>query len=142
MTETVYLRRILMTEHSTQGVVTHDGKILCVSIERPWLDNKPNVSCIPACRPYDQGWHYIVRREDSPKFGPGTWHVQGVGVRTHIIFGHVGNWAKDVAGCMAFGMSFAPRIKEGFIASSGEAVSNFKEYTQAWDEFRLVIVDC
>lgn len=49
------------------------------TLERPWLDNKPNVSCIP------EGT-YIVRRDTTGRFQ--YYAVENVPMRTHIEFHH------------------------------------------------------
>ena len=55
------------------------------------LDNKPNISCIPA-------GNYIIKPVNSPKFGL-TYEVCDVKGRTHILF-HKGNFVDDSLGCI------------------------------------------
>jgi hypothetical protein len=70
----------------------YDGKeLICHTVERPWLKNGRNVSCIPAGK-------YIVKMTNSPKFGL-TYKVTNVPGRTHILF-HKGNSIDDSFGCI------------------------------------------
>ena len=85
------LRRILETPNFTLGVFLQDEKIVCFSIELPFLDNKRNISCIPKGE-YEliilsskkRGYHYFL-----PK----------VAGRSSILM-HTGNSTKDTQGCI------------------------------------------
>ena len=80
----------------TLGELILNGKIICQTLERPWKDNAPEVSCIPV-------GEYICKRVNSPKFGE-TFEVTEVPNRTHILF-HSGNDAiRDSRGCILLGM--------------------------------------
>lgn len=70
------------------------GELVCYTLENPWKDNKPNVSCIP------EG-SYDVKPYTSGKF-PATVEVKRVFQRTHILF-HAGNTTKDTKGCILVG---------------------------------------
>lgn len=76
--------------NSTLGKFVLPWTTLCYSLERPWLDNKENVSCIP------EGI-YLFERDYTGRF---KWwkctHVQG---RTDIEI-HQGNYIKDSQGCI------------------------------------------
>lgn len=63
----------------------------CYAVERPWLDNKKQVSCIPAGL-YHVKWHR------SPKFG-WCYKVQNVPNRDSILF-HAGNFPSHTQGCI------------------------------------------
>jgi len=69
----------------TAGVLVSEG-FSCYTLELPWKDNRPNVSCIPAGL-------YEVELRESPKFGLTYW-VRNVPGRKYILF-HSGNWAGD-----------------------------------------------
>ena len=88
---TVTLDRIDMTPTGTHGRISIDGEHVCYTVERPWLNNKRNESCIPAGT-YDLAWQF------SPKFGTRL-HVLDVEDRSHILV-HKGNWQKDTLGCI------------------------------------------
>lgn len=63
-----------------------------VTVERPWLDNKPNVSCIPV------GKYKVVPRWYN-RGGYAAMEVIDVPSRSHILF-HIGNTLHDSAGCI------------------------------------------
>lgn len=86
------LVRFAYTDMGVFGRVMVDGQVL-YTVERPWLQNLPRVSCIPEgsyhCEPrfYNRGGYDAVE-------------VTGVPARTHILF-HRGNTMHDLAGCIA-----------------------------------------
>ena len=99
------------------------------TIERPWINNVPFKSCIPTGQ-------YKVKRTNSPRFGPGTWQVQDVPDRTHILF-HVANTSADVVGCIGCGISLYPDLNG--VGNSRKAMAKFDSYLAGLDETDLVI---
>ena len=99
------------------------------TIERPWQNNLPFKSCIP-------DGDYEIKLTDSPRFGPGTWQVQNVPNRTHILF-HVANTAADVVGCIGCGISLYPDLNG--VGNSRKAMAKFDSYLAGLDETDLVI---
>lgn len=99
------------------------------TIERPWLDNRPNVSCIPV-------GEYEMVRVDSPKFGPDTWEVADVPGRSHILF-HVANYAHDIEGCIGLGRGIFAHL-DG-ITNSANAMGEFYRITDGIETMPLVI---
>jgi len=75
----------------TVGNLYADDELIVCTMERPWLNNKPNVSCIPA-------GVYNITPVNSPRFGL-TYQVENVIGRTHILF-HKGNTINDSLGCI------------------------------------------
>jgi len=120
------LKRFCYHPKGTLGVIEVDGEKF-YTVERPWLNNKPNVSCIPTGT-YDMGWR------DSPRFGE-TWHVKDVEDRTYILI-HVANFPTDVMGCIGLGTSLmGDRIA---VSNSRVAVKRFEELTKD-KEWRLTV---
>lgn len=120
------LKRFCYHPKGTLGVIEVDGEKF-YSIERPWLNNKPNVSCIPTGS-YDMGWR------QSPRFGE-TWHVKEVEGRTHILI-HVANFPDDVQGCIGLGTGLmGDRIA---VSNSRAAVKKFEDLTRD-SEWRLTV---
>jgi hypothetical protein len=74
----------------------------CYSLELPYVDNAPFISCIPI------GTYQIVRRW-SPRHGRHL-HILGVPGREWILI-HSGNFYWQLAGCIL------PGIKRGYIDS-------------------------
>lgn len=99
------------------------------TIERPWLDNRSNVSCIPV-------GEYEMVRVNSPRFGPDTWEVADVPGRTHILI-HTANWAKDIEGCIGFGRGLFAHL-EG-VTNSANATGEFYQVTKDIETMPLVI---
>ena len=93
--EQLKMKKLTLKTFSTDDVTIgklYDGsRLICYTVERPWLDNVANESCIP------EG-EYIVKMTNSPRFGP-TYEVKNVPGRTHILF-HKGNTVKDSLGCI------------------------------------------
>ena len=122
----VELKRFAYHPEGTLGVIDLAGESF-YTIERPWLDNAPNVSCIPLGN-YDMGWR------DSPRFGE-TWLVQEVQDRTYILI-HAANFPKDVQGCIGLGTGLmGDRIA---VSNSRKAVARFEEITRDV-EWRLIV---
>jgi len=89
--------QILRTSYQptqTFGVLFFNNLPFCMTLEPPWKNNEPHISCIP------EGT-YQARRIISPTFGE-TLEFLKVPCRTEIIF-HVGNWAHDTRGCILLG---------------------------------------
>lgn len=125
----ITLERFCYHPVGTLGIIRFDGEVF-YSIERPWEDNKPNVSCIPQGN-YEVGWR------ESPRFGE-TWHVKDVPQRTHILI-HVANFAEDVQGCIGLGTDLmGDKIA---VASSRIAVERFEALTREYEEWQLKIVN-
>jgi|TARA_R100001530_G_scaffold120016_1_gene87255 hypothetical protein len=99
------------------------------TIENPWLNNQPNISCIP------EG-DYTMIRVDSPKYGANMWEISNVEDRTHILI-HVANFAKDVRGCIGFGSEIFANL-EG-VAKSRDAINKFYQQTKDYNHLRLTI---
>ena len=86
---------LIRTYHAegVNGVLLLEGTELCKTIELPWKNNQPRVSCIPEGR-------YRLRRRHSPRFRD-HFEVMDVKDRKYILF-HVGNDAgKELRGCIA-----------------------------------------
>lgn len=93
------------TPAATFGALFVDGRAICLTLEEPWRDNQPNVSCIPVGT-------YKARMTYSPKFGRVLPELPGVPGRSAIRI-HTGNTLADTEGCILLGMDRdvdAPRI--------------------------------
>jgi hypothetical protein len=123
------LIRLEQTMACTRGALVIDGTFICMTLERPWLDNKRNVSCITP------GW-YTCRRIHSPRFGE-TFEVCDVPGRTHILF-HAGNKPGDTEGCILTGQTLPPLVAA--IRDSKLALNTLMHVLQGVDSFPLEIV--
>lgn len=96
-----YLKRIRQADSGTGGELVlidleTDKSLVLFTVERPWVNNMPFVSCIPA-------GSYTVRRRDGSNQGlkyPEAWEVLDVEGRSGILF-HVANYPSEVFGCIA-----------------------------------------
>ena len=101
-----------------------------LSVELPWRDNAPFVSCIPARI-------YIVRWTYSPHFGRMMYEVMDVPGRSGIRW-HVANWARNLKGCIGPGRSLAKfgNPKTWGVTNSGSTLDEI-EKVMATRPFRL-----
>jgi hypothetical protein len=117
----------------TFGVLFRDDGIpFALTLERPWLNNQRNVSCIHA------GTYRAIRHR-SPKFGETFW-LQDVPGRSEILF-HKGNLADDSHGCILVGEQFNPVKGEDGITASKEGFTEFMQLLEGKDEFTIEIKD-
>jgi Family of unknown function (DUF5675) len=77
----------------TNGDIFLNGNKVCSTIELPWKNNHPQVSCIPEGK-------YLLQKRYSPKFKHHL-YVTSVNGRQWILI-HAGNDAlKEMKGCIA-----------------------------------------
>ena len=132
----VEIIRVEQGPSGTFGVLKINGECVCLTLERPWEDNKPNASCIPS-------GVYKCKRVVSPRVGS-TFEVKDVPGRSHILF-HTGNTIHDTEGCILLGSQFGMiwcssdyRHRRG-IKYSCAAFANFNERIEDVNEFTLTI---
>jgi len=111
----LYLERFAYLDSGTIGKLTA-GPWSCYTIERPWLDNKPNVSCIPEgeyrCEPFSgTRFQDVVQIMDVPD-------------RTFILF-HTANFPYDVEGCIGVGDRFLSDALEPAVYNSKKTLAAF-----------------
>lgn len=94
----IKLARFAYTPLATLGRLTiEERQFECFTVERPWLDNKTNVSCIP------EG-SYDITLGMYNRGGYPAYELADVPGRTHIKI-HIGNTCDDIVGCIALGSS-------------------------------------
>jgi hypothetical protein len=79
------------------------------TIEPPWKDNHADISCVPPGA-------YTLMPYHSPEHGP-TWYLQnadntvgGRGAARSYCELHSANWARQLEGCIAFGLDDFPML--------------------------------
>ena len=118
----LYLLRDYMTEDVTLGrIFNPDDNFHFQTLELPWLDNQINISCIP------EGT-YTCRRDFYNRGGYEAFEVTDVEGRSEIKF-HIGNWVKDIKGCIAIG-SKRYINNEPMITDSRIAFNSFMQYLE------------
>jgi len=107
------LERIYKTGLPTNGSLSLNGNHVCNTIELPWLDNKPNVSCI------EEGT-YLLNRCYSKKFG---WHLilKDVPDRKFILVHPANNALEELRGCIA---PVSELLRPGMGTNSKEAMTH------------------
>lgn len=102
------LTRLSDNGKQTLGTMTvFDGDkavFSCKTLEPAWLNNKFQVSCIPAKT-------YQVKKYVSPKFGL-CFYVQGTAPRTAILI-HSGNYRSHTLGCILVGKTHTDLNADG-----------------------------
>ena len=122
----VVFQRFCYHPEGTLGVIKIADKKL-FTIERPWLGNAQNVSCIPTGT-------YLTRWRESPRFGF-TWELQDVPDRTYILI-HAANYPSNVQGCIGLGEGLmGDKIA---VSNSRKAVKTFESLTEGM-QWRLLI---
>ena len=105
------------------------------TIERPWLDNKPSVSCIPP-------GYFTMVRANSPRFSTDPayqgklWEISTVQQRTHILL-HVANYSRDLAGCVGLGTGLMGDLAG--VSHSRTACTDFYSLTAGLDLLEIQI---
>lgn len=132
--ETLTLLR-LKSLNATPGVLLTEKGILCFSLELPWRDNAPNVSCIPDSV-------YFCKRVNKRETTGGmkietTFEVENVSGRYGILF-HIGNQVGDTEGCILLGkgINIDRRVT---LAYSRVAFTEFLDYFAEENEFKLIV---
>ena len=92
--DTLTLVRTESGKKQTLGILIQNGKEIAKTMELPWRNNTPKISCIPC------GEYNVVRR-NSPKYGD-HFHLLNVPGRQLILI-HVANYFHDLLGCIGVG---------------------------------------
>lgn len=105
------------------------------TVERPWLDNTPSLSCIPEDT-YALGLRYspVVNKTSGGEFKEG-WEVLDVPDRTYIML-HPGNWPTDTQGCIAVGdkLVVMHRSQNDWLPAVSNSRSTFKKVMGLLDQ--------
>jgi len=126
------IKRNQETDDGMFGMIVDGITPFALTLENMWLNNKRNISCIPA-------GEYECRRVNSPKFGD-TFEVMNVPNRSHILF-HKGNTEDDTAGCILIAEEFGELNKKTAILSSARGLREFMRRLEGIDKFTLKIED-
>lgn len=127
----VQILRVVKRDDGVFGIFMVDMYPICLTVERPWLNNQIGISCIP-------NGQYVCRRVNSPKFGD-TFEVTNVSGRSEILL-HSGNIDDDSHGCIILGENFEPwKTGQLSLASSKIAFSQFLREMEGQNQFTLTI---
>ena len=115
----INLERFGYTPFGTFGTL-YLPEFQCYTIERPWINNEPKISCIP------EG-EYSMRFTRFFRGGYDTYQLEGVPDRTLIKI-HIGNVMDDLLGCIAPGLDLGWYRNKWAVTNSTKA---FKAFMQA-----------
>lgn len=118
------LNRLCSSLLGTHGVFIYDRKVLCHTLELPWLGNIQNKSCIPEGQ-YSCVRHYSARHGD-------VYRLLAVPGRSDILI-HPGNDLTDTRGCILPGLD----TFDGRVLSSRSALSRLYRVLPA--NFELIV---
>lgn len=128
--ERVVLERLESGDQGTFGRI-HTRGLTLFTVERPWLENRSNVSCIPTGI-YRCVWTY------SPRFNRKMYLVDGVPNRSGVRF-HSANLASQLNGCVALGEKMGWLNRTKAVLLSAPAVRSFESH-MAGQPFELEVV--
>jgi hypothetical protein len=127
------LQRIDQNTFATYGNLTDaENKQLCVTLERPWLDNQHEESCIPV-------GSYTFTRFHSPHWGYDVFKSEDVPGRGAIEL-HIGNLPHDSEGCILLGSNFGTVNGQHGITGSAAAFARFMSAMHGVDSFTLDVL--
>jgi len=134
--KTVNIFRVRRSDQGTEGLLVSDN-FRCRTLELPWRNNKPNISCIPV-------GEYDVEIRISNKYGRIYW-VRNVEGRSYILI-HSGNyggdkfkgWKTHIAGCILLGKTGGFLGGQVAVLNSRIAVRQFME-SMEYESFKLRI---
>jgi hypothetical protein len=142
---TINLCRYESNDQGTFGIL-YCNDFWLHSLELPWKNNIPDISCIPA-------GEYQVSLRYSPSFRKYTYWVRNVRNRNYVLI-HSANfagsvedgWQSHLQGCITLGkVRCAAKNKFGNIqqcvSRSREAIRSFEDFLNK-EDFKLVIKDC
>ena len=124
------LKRVTTIEDGTFGVFIDELVPFALTLELPWKDNKPWVSCVPS-------GIYICKRIKSPKFG-NTFEITDVPGRYDILL-HRGNIKKNTQGCVCVGEQFEYLFDKVAVLASTKGFKEFMSRLKGEDIFSLLI---
>jgi hypothetical protein len=138
---TLVLERFSYAPDGTFGVITFPSGVQLYTAERPWLGNKPSVSCIPeGVYALGKRESRVVSRTSGGSFTEG-WEVKAVPGRTFIMV-HPGNYPLvDLEGCIAVGKEYqilmdkkgVPRNAVGLSRAAFEVFMREMDTSKYWD---------
>lgn len=141
MSEITLVRSAYLPTATVGTIFGIDGKPFCLSIERPWKDNEPFVSCIPS------GLYEATKdqRHRGQKDEITVWELSGVPSpngkgRDQIQF-HIANRASELSGCIAPVSWWNIARKEVFGSASGRAFKLFMAELDGRETVEILITN-
>ena len=131
------------SEPQTLGIFTAYKGLMkvfeCLTLERPWADNKRGVSCIPDGEYQVRKWHNDEAEEAGKRITYNHFQVLDVPDRTGILI-HVGNYVDQIEGCILPGTHFADMNKDGLLDIGNSTKTLADMFNKLPDTFTLKVV--
>ena len=124
------LNREIISNKAVLVTLELNSKEICKTLENPWLNNAPNISCIPAGK-------YIAKKYSSAKY-PNVWELQNVRDRTLILI-HNGNLEKHTEGCILVGKQWGFLDNELAVLTSKPTLEKLQQTLD--DQFTIEIIN-
>jgi hypothetical protein len=118
--------------YCTMGVLTLPSGATVRTLERPWISNRTNISCIPEGA-YSSEW---LERSASGKYKR-VWHLSNVESRTGILI-HSGNYVRHSTGCILVGLKRGIMGGQEAVLSSRSALNLMRSELEGKD-FTLIV---
>ena len=115
------LYRTQKTKEVTLGILVIGTEII-YTLERPWVDNKSNISCIPTGK-YNATF---LPRSASGKY-KNVFHVTPVAKRSGILI-HNGNLVTHTKGCILVGTSHGILLNQPAVLGSRTAMRKLQNF--------------
>lgn len=120
----IILERLIFDKRGTFGILTVDDFNRFYTVERPWVDNKQFISCIPKgyynLVPHLSSKYGHVLALENDSLGVTHWE-EDIPNNRYAILIHVANYPSDVQGCIGLGTE----MTDGMVLNSREAVHRF-----------------
>ena len=128
----VKLYRFALTRAGTFGDIEINGHRF-YTVEKPWADNRPFKSCIPAGR-------YAMALGRYNRGGYPAFELLDIPGRSAIKI-HIGNTPCDVSGCIAIGERLGFINKSLAVLNSRKAFKKFMALMSSYNEATIIIQD-
>jgi len=126
----MHLERFAYLKKGTLGKIELPNRTI-YTLELPWKDNEPFVSCIPC-------GEYRIELDEEGKY-TGELELQDVPGRSEIVI-HPGNWPREIKGCIAPGLQFHDSIINPAVWSSKLALKYLKEHLKPGNQLTITDV--
>lgn len=114
-------RRIYSPNMGTFGLL-RVGDWSCLTVEREWRNNEPNMSCVPLGRyPLRRAIHHISTPDPNDDYD--CYEIGDVPGRTAIHI-HIANRAADLLGCVGVG------VRHGVLEGSWAVLNSRKAFAE------------
>lgn len=126
------------TDSATIGKMYMPSGTVFDTIELPWDDNQPSVSCIPeGVYKLKKRASGVVNRSSKGKYTAG-YEVANVAGRTYIMI-HIGNTTSDFEGCIGIGEGLGVVNNEWAILRSSASFDKFMHEMATSEDWQLTI---